>query len=229
MTRPLSKSTPAESNGEPSAVTPADPTIPETDPADPTTPAALAGSDADLYDLESLRLDQDFASALGVQEVLTTVPVKKPEKTWWVRTHPDEGYRFATGVLELPNEGLFLVARKLWPAMAEEPAFKPHVLVLAVNRQNVPFLWPLRLPDDEGGGGADWHKSAIAAAGNATTAWTRVVYVKGFTGYRVQTSQVKAEPVWPGLTMDELIKIAFKDRMIDKLEHPSLDRLWCKA
>jgi hypothetical protein len=34
--------------------------------------------EADPFDLASLRLTQDFAAAVGVKRLLTTVPVKKP-------------------------------------------------------------------------------------------------------------------------------------------------------
>src|SRR4051812_31325852 len=46
---------------------------------------AMAGADAakpeaDPFDLSSLRLSQDFASAVGVKKLVTTIPVKKPSK-----------------------------------------------------------------------------------------------------------------------------------------------------
>jgi hypothetical protein len=34
-----------------------------------------------------------------------------------------------------------------------------------------------------------------------------------------------AEPVWPDLSFQELIKIAYRDRMITSLEHPVVRRL----
>ena len=71
---------------------------------------AMAGADvakpeADPFDLASLRLSQDFASAVGVKKLVTTIPVKKPSKEWFVRTHPDPDYRLQTAVLEL-KEGI---------------------------------------------------------------------------------------------------------------------------
>src|SRR5262245_31014625 len=43
--------------------------------------------DDDPFDPDRLRLTQDFASQVGVRKLLTTVPVRKPDKTWWVRTY----------------------------------------------------------------------------------------------------------------------------------------------
>ena len=70
---------------------------------------AMAGADvakpeADPFDLASLRLSQDFASAVGVKKLVTTIPVKKPSKEWFVRTHPDPDYRLQTAVLELKED-----------------------------------------------------------------------------------------------------------------------------
>jgi len=42
------------------------------------TGANLTKPEADPFDLASLRLSQDFASAVGVKKLITTVPVKKP-------------------------------------------------------------------------------------------------------------------------------------------------------
>jgi hypothetical protein len=47
----------------------------------------------DPFDPVGLRLSQDHHSALGVKIVLVTIPVRKPEKTWFVRVHLDETYR----------------------------------------------------------------------------------------------------------------------------------------
>ena len=42
------------------------------------------------FDLDSLRLKQDFSETLGVQRVLSHVPVRKPNKTNFIRVHPGE-------------------------------------------------------------------------------------------------------------------------------------------
>ena len=63
---------------------------------------------ADPYDLDSLRLSQDFASAVGVKRLTKTIPVKKPSKEWFVRTHPtvsapDGRLRVERGSGDLPG------------------------------------------------------------------------------------------------------------------------------
>ena len=46
-----------------------------------------------LLDIEGLRLSQDFTSMAGVKKLITTVPVRKPDRQSFVRVHPDEGWR----------------------------------------------------------------------------------------------------------------------------------------
>src|SRR5262245_31357766 len=58
----------------------------------------------DPFDPSSLRLTQNFAASIGVQRLLTTVPVRKPSKEWFVRAHPREDYRLQTAVLELKED-----------------------------------------------------------------------------------------------------------------------------
>ena len=45
----------------------------------------------DAFSPESLRLSQDFIADLGVTKQLLTIPVRKPPKERWVRTHPAVG------------------------------------------------------------------------------------------------------------------------------------------
>src|SRR5262245_20195580 len=68
----------------------------------------------DPFDPAKLRLSQDFTAELGVQKVLTTVPVRKPDKTWFVRVHPSVDYRMPAAVLELKEEReIYIVHRDL--------------------------------------------------------------------------------------------------------------------
>ena len=192
---------------------------------------AMAGADvakpeADPFDLASLRLSQDFASAVGVKKLVTTIPVKKPSKEWFVRTHPDPAYRLQTAVLELKEDReTYLVAPGLWPELASDPTFSPRVLVTAINRQGVLFLWPIRLPGADGKID-DWSRSALDAADEAKSRWVRITANMSLGAYDVAVASGQvAEPEWPDITFQEIIKIAFRDKMISDWNHPVLRRL----
>lgn len=54
-----------------------------------------------------------------------------------------------------------------------ESTYSLRLLALAVNRQGVVFLWPIKLPDPNGKTNS-WNLSAFEACGKAQTDWIRV-------------------------------------------------------
>jgi hypothetical protein len=188
--------------------------------------ADVAKPEADPFDVTSLRLSQDFASAVGVKKLVTTIPVKKPSKEWFVRTHPDSGYWLQTAVVELKEDReTYLVAPGLWPSLASDPTFSPRELVTAINRQGVLFVWPIRLPGADGKLD-DWSRSALDAADEAKSQWVRVTANMSLGAYDISIAAgLASEPSWPEIEFQEIIKIAFRDKMISDWSHPVLRRL----
>jgi hypothetical protein len=180
----------------------------------------------DPFDPAALRLSQDFAANLGVKKALLTVPVRKPDKAWWVRVHPSEDYRLQTVAVELKEEReTYLVTSPLWPELAAEATFSPRVFFTAVNRQGVLFLWSIRLPGPDGKHD-DWNRSAVEAAQMAQKTWVRVTANNSLGAYEVFEATAKLpEPNWPESPFKELLRVAFKDKFIDSLDHPILRKL----
>jgi hypothetical protein len=84
---------------------------------------------------------------------------------------------------------------------------------------------PIRLlaPEDRK---SDWPRSAREAAEKAMKHWLRVQANLNLGAYETTTSTyVTAEPVWPELSFEELVRIAYRDRMITSLDHPVVKRL----
>ncbi len=186
-------------------------------------PLDQSGS-ADPFNVEGLRLSQDFASSIGVKKLLTTVPVRKPDSQAFVRVHPDEAYRLETAVLELKEEReIYLVDKRLWPELPGE--IIPKVLFTTITRQGVVFLWPIRLPGEDGRID-DWNRSALEAAHKAMGSWIRVVSNRSLGGYELlQAVGDIPDPSWPEHSFQELLRVAFKGRFVRDLEHPALLRL----
>jgi hypothetical protein len=209
----------------PSALNP--PTVGPVPSDNGQTPPALSTrpAPADLFaDLSALRLSQDFASTVGVKKALLTVPVRKPAREWFVRTNP--ALRIETAVLELKEDReIFLLAPALWPELASESTFGPRALFAAMNRQGVLFVWPVRLPGPDGKID-DWNRSNLEAASMAETRWIRVASNMALGAYDVfEATADWPEPDWPDLSLNEILRVAFKGRVIDSLDHPVLKRL----
>jgi hypothetical protein len=153
-----------------------------------------------------------------------TVPVRKPAKEWFIRTSAD--LRIETCVLELKEDReTYLVAPALWPELASESTFGPRALFAAMNRQSVLFVWPVRLPGPDGKID-DWNRSALEAATMAESRWVRVASNMALGAYDVyEASADWPAPDWPDLPLNEILRIAFKGRVIDSLDHPTLKRL----
>jgi hypothetical protein len=170
-------------------------------------------SQTEQLDISRLRLPQDFASSIGVKKLLITVPVRKPGKQDFVRVHPDEGWRLQTAVLELKEEReIYLVDQPLWNELVGE--ISPRILFTAVSRQGVLFLWPVRLPGEDGRID-NWSRSAQEAAMKAMDRWVRVSANMSLGAYEIfKAVSDLPDPEWPEVTFQGVLEIAFRDRFI---------------
>jgi hypothetical protein len=205
-------------------------------PADTSIgPAALEAPAAtpqtpDPFDVEALRLPQDFGAGLGVKKALLAIPVIKPAKDWWVRVHPSEEYRRPAGVIEKKGDRgqeIYFVAPALWSelSLATEPTFKFKLLATAINRQGTLFIWEVNYARRDGRTD-EWSRTALEAVNMATAGWVRVAANLGAGFYDVfQASGSLPDPRWPDVPFRELLRIAFKDRLIESLDHPVLREL----
>jgi hypothetical protein len=98
-------------------------------------------------------------------------------------------------------------------------------LYTAINRQGVLFFWPVKLPGPDGKILA-WHTSGATAAEQAMTRWVRVTANMSLGAYDtfVATATIP-DPEWPKHTFQELLRIAFKDRIVTSLDHGLVKRL----
>lgn len=178
----------------------------------------------DPFDVASLRLSQDFAAEVGVEKVLNRVPVRKPHRQDFFRVCRDEAYRLDTAVIELAEdrETFLLSAGCRATLFSEAVAVR---LYTCITRQNVVFLWPCKLPSPDGRR-SDWHSSALDAAEAAMDRWVRIVADMNLGSYQMFLAAADLPPPeWPGVDFQELLRIAFRDRLIDRADHPVLKRL----
>jgi hypothetical protein len=181
-------------------------------------------STPDPFNPTNLRLSQSFVETAGVKKLLTTIPVRKPGPQEFVRVHPSPDYRENFPIIELKDEREeYIVTASLVPELIGEFVIK--TLYLAINRQGTLSFWPVRLPGPDGKD-MNWWKSGREAAALAMKDWVRVKANMNLGAYDIfKAANVVSEPDWPTLGYWELIKIAFRDHLIDRIDHPVIKRL----
>lgn len=173
--------------------------------------------------LDALRLDPSVSLA-GAVEVLLHVPVRKPGKVEFVRTHPDQSMALATAIFRDDDERAdYFVAPAIRPFLAGY--LKPVQLTVAISRQGVVFLWPVPLPDPDGRTNA-WSDSQRQGAALAREQWVRLKTDMDLGSYRVILAEGELPaPTWPDKPLAELLRIAFRGHTVDTAEHPIIRKL----
>jgi hypothetical protein len=98
-------------------------------------------------------------------------------------------------------------------------------LVHYQTRQGVNGLWRIKL---QGPGQKlnSWSRSAIQAAKKAETEWVRLKTDRAAGAYKAETAAgIADDPRWPDHDIAKLLEIAFRDRVIESMDHPVLKRL----
>jgi len=192
----------------------------------PADPDCKAEKTEDLFNLDKLRITTDFDSEIELERPITTVPIRKPGREHFIRTHPDLEYRATLGLIELKEEGtIYLVAQALREKLIAEPTYVEMTLMTTMTASGMVFLWPLRGPGRNGRMDT-WGQSAIDAAKRAERDWVRVTANTALSAYEITVAKsISKDPDWPQLSLEDLIRIAFKDKLISDLNHPVLRKL----
>lgn len=176
------------------------------------------------FDPQRLRLTQRHGESQDVRRILVSVPVRKPGRQEFFRTQPDLTMWLEAAILELKEDRLsYLVEPTLAPYLPGEAVAK--ILVPTITTHGAIFVWPIKL-EDERGRLDEWNAVALEAAERAREKWIRLVANIGAGTYDVlEAAGVFPEPAWPELSLQRILSLAFKDRVIDSIDHPVLRRL----
>jgi hypothetical protein len=178
----------------------------------------------DPFDLESLCLSQDFIETAGVKKLLRVIPVRKPGTQDFVRVHSDPAYRRNILCIDIKDDREeYLVRPEIAPELVGETVMK--TIFTAITRQGTVFMWPCRIPPPDAKD-LVWWSSMREAATEATKTWIRVRANMNLGAYEMAAAEGKIpDPVWPRETFQELLRIAYRDKMIDRVDHPVIRRL----
>jgi hypothetical protein len=159
------------------------------------------------------------------RELLTVVPVGRPPSDQYFRVNPDPEMMLESTILKMkdgPNDTVYYVV----PAMRDHPLLVDRLRwVLLVVTYSWPRrqigLWPVAI---DTGRGNSWWTSGWAAYEAAKTDWIQMQ--SGTDRYSVFKAEGELPaPEWPKHTLPDLLKIAFRDTIINHDDVPIMRRL----
>jgi hypothetical protein len=173
-------------------------------------------------DLAALR----EASKLTIKRktVLVNVPVGKPANNVHFRTNPTLKLENATVIKDKEGTGdiYYFVVPDMRGHRKLAPRLRPVTIMLTCTWPGNGFLlWPV----PEKISFRPW-KSEKNAADLAQTIWMSMVWNEEKSDYDVEdATDIKAEPIWPKESFEQLLKTGFADCIVDNEDHYFVRRL----
>jgi hypothetical protein len=172
----------------------------------------------------SLAIDQshmeEFASA---EEKSSDVRLGKPPKgNYFTVRVEDRAYYF---ILEMEGRDPYIVAPSIAKQKTDEDVIRPILVVRYITMAGEEGLWLLKLdrPDAKSN---RFNTSALRILEEAEKGWVRLISAKGHYRYQVSKKTLEQTPArFSNRSFQELINIAFRDRVIDSLDHEIWDVL----
>ena len=189
-------------------------------------PDPAPGAQGIFDNLEALKISLEHAGLAGSTEVLARIPVRKPMRHEYFRVHPGDENCFTTVLYEdRETRENYFIAPTMLPLLRAVTDVAITTLVPFITKQKVLGIFPLKLSTDatvQSG----WQSTAMAAAQTAKSKWVRMQADMGLGGYRIFAAEGQlGEPAWPETPFNELLDIAFKDRVIASEDHPMLNKI----
>lgn len=178
----------------------------------------------DPFDLAAVK--RQSATSVAVRKTLVVGVKKKIDKSTWFQVCPVPGMH-VEGYLLDPGEmadGLFWVS-PFALSDVDDSAVRLYELHLCASKQGAGlFWWAIGLPGEDG---RDMECDRIRRAyATAHGQWMRLEWDQ-VSRMHNQSIAVAAwpNPDWPNVGVDELIRTAFRGRVIDSADHPVVRQL----
>lgn len=177
-------------------------------------------------DFSKFKIANNGAALPVTQRVITRVPVSKPGKQQFVRISTDPEHTLDCAILTLEgDDSPYLLSPSIASLVAQD--LKIVCLRLTIDRQGNVSLWPVPpIPDD--GAENTWNSTQRQVAAMAETQWVRLSSNRAVGYYEAVVAQGDIpEPIWPDLSFEEILTIAFgSTHVIEDRDHPALRKLW---
>lgn len=183
------------------------------------------------FDFDSIKVDPTFAASRMVDKLITTIPVRKPKSGLeFFRVRDDPEWTFPMYLLDMKegDEEKYIVAPQLVPELDIDDLLKPVMMYTLMNHTHKVFFLsdiPLTGPD---GKDNEFHRSRREAYELAKTKWVKIKANKALGAYELFLAKgMLPDPVWPKepKTLKDALNIAFKNKIIDDVDHPVLKQL----
>jgi hypothetical protein len=179
---------------------------------------------------EELWVDpEEMAHGTAVKQIITVIPIRKPEPHEFFRTHPDPIWEKQLVVVENRNEkkdAIYIVKPGVSSRLGELGIkYKMTFLFPTITLQQSFFFTPITVPGWDGRTN-EWSTTGYDAAQRAKTVWVKRVAANGL--YNIfEAEDYHPDPKWPeNMSPGFLYNIAFRDgRIIHDLDHPVLKQL----
>jgi len=172
--------------------------------------------------IDSLAIPTNFGERYAVTKILSTVPVRKPNKATFIRIKPEEEF-----LIFVHEDKLSGITYALTPSIAEIVPETARAVRLhrAVDRQGNQFLIPVALPSEDGRRNA-WHESLMLAVSKAESHWVRVVANMSGGAYDIYIAKGElGEPDWTEHSIKQLVEIAFQGKIVSDEKDPVIQQL----
>jgi hypothetical protein len=183
------------------------------------------GDPTDIFDdLSELR--KSIAKPVIKREAPADVPVGKPSPTGFFRVHPNPDMSLEASIFKY-DEGCERASLFVYPAMRGHSLLRDRLrLVLLTVIYNWPSrqlsIWPA--PLDISTHTNRWHTTANTAWHLAKRSWVQMSASGDHYGIHVAEGELP-EPEWGDRSLQELLKAAFKNRIIDDDDCPFMRKL----
>ena len=190
--------------------------------------AAVIPQSPSPIDISLLRIATNYGDKLAVKKILVSVPVRKPNKSTFFRVRDGEDWEFLAFIYENKEVGETYVLAQDMADIVPESA-RPTRLYVAIDRRGNPMLIPVPLPGEDGRRNP-WHESLAQGINRAKNKWVRLVANMSAGANDVLEAQADlGEPVWSEHTMDQLVEIAFRGKIVKSIDHPVIQELLGRA
>jgi hypothetical protein len=172
--------------------------------------------------IEALRRAQDYGEFIG-GEAATQFSVRTLKEDVHLRVNPDPAYTLL-GMYTVENkDGVYFV----WPQFRSALGALPRRcnLHVAVDGHGTYFLLRIKQLNPDADKDNKWYSTARMVAAAAAQQWVKVTKptdAEGGWGY-IPLPHKMFEPKWPEKPLEQILAMAFSDRVVDKLSHELIE------